>query len=231
MSLIQTWSLGYLEQVWVDCIIVLFCCTFSLSFSASSKIDFRNRENLNEIVLTHSVAPHQPAALCSISPSVLVYEDTSKNPRQLHWLDCGEVKPRLLGITANTDLTGVQDMCIVESENEKLLIVISYYEHGLIHAYNSVNGQLKWSVPKKIPRGLFSSYAVSGDGNGRIFMADFTNNCIQMFSASDGQYLECLMKRGYQGLGYPQKLRRSETTSSLVVGHNDGTTWSICDIN
>ena len=213
----------------------ILCCsvfiTFSLSFSKSSKIEFRNKKNLNKIILTHSVAPHLPGILCSISPSVLVYVDTSKNPRQLHWLDCGEVKPKPLGITANTDFDSVEDMCVAESENETLLIVISYDAYGPIHAYNSINGQLKWSVPKKIPSGLFSSYAVSRGDNGRLYVTDATNNCIQMFSASDGQYLGCFLKQGDQGLRNPHRLRLCETTSSLVVGHHDGTTWSICDIN
>ena len=113
-------------------------------------------------------------------------------------------------------------MCVVESENEKLLIVKSYEANELIYAFNSTTGQRKWRVPKKIPSGTFQSVGVAGDGSGRLFVADYTNSCIQMFSASDGQYLGSLLKQGDQGLGYPCTLRWSEATLSLVVGHHDG---------
>ena len=179
----------------------------------------------------HSVAPHQPQALCSISPSVLVYEDTSKNPRQLNWLDCSETKPKPLGIIQNLNLHSVQDMCVVESEKETLLIVISYYANELIYAFNSITGELKWSAPKKTSNGPFCSQSVTGDGNGRLYVTDATNNCIQMFSASDGQYLGYFIKQGDQGLGNLHRLQWSETSSSLVVGHHDNTTWSISTIH
>ena len=171
----------------------------SLSFSSTNIIEFRNTENINEILLTYSVAPHQPGVLCAVSPSMLVYENRSKNPRQLHWLDCSEPAPKLLGITANTNLPSVGDMSTAQSENETLLIVLPYDANELIHAYNSTTGQLKWSVQKKITSGTFSSCGVAGDGNGRIFVANWTNHCIQMFSASNGLYLGCFLKKGDQG--------------------------------
>ena len=122
-------------------------------------------------------------------------------------------------------------MCVADSENEALLIVISYDAKELIHAYNSTTGQLKWSVQKKIPSGIFNSYGVTGDSNGRLFVTDYNNKCIQMFSASDGQYLGCFMKQGDQGLGNVYRLRWCETTSSLVVGHWKDSTTFISDIH
>ena len=146
------------------------------------------------------MTPHQPGVLCAVSPSILVYVDISKIPRQLHWLDCSEPEPKLLGINANTNLSRVKDMCTAKLENETFLIVLSSDAKELIHAYHSTTGQLKWSVQKKIPSGTFNSYGVAGDGNSRLFVVDDTNKCIQMFSALDGQYLECFMKKGDQGL-------------------------------
>ena len=164
---------------------IVFC-------SYGNKIEFRNKENVNEILLTYSVGSHQPGVLCAVSPSMLVYENRSKNP-QLHWLDCSEAKPKPQGIIANTNLPYVQDMCTTKLENEVLLIVLPYDANELIQAYNSTTGQPKWSVQKKITSGTFKSYSVTGDDNGRIFVADRINSCIQMFSASDGQYLGCVV--------------------------------------
>ena len=182
-------------------------------------------------ILSYSVAPHQPGDFCAVSPSILVYDDFSKNPRQLHWLDCSEPEPKLLGITANANLGSVYDMCMAELENETLLIVISRDANELIKAYSSTTGQLKWSVQKKISSETFMSYGATGDGNGRIFVADATNNCIQMFSTSDGQYLGCFMKQGDQGLGAVYRLRWCEAMPSLVVVHWKDSTTFISEIH
>ena len=185
---------------------------------------------MNEILQTYSVGSHQPGVLCAVSPSMLVYENRSKNP-QLHWLDCGEVKPKPLGITVDTNLPFVQDMCTIKLENEVLLIVLPYDANELIQAYNSSTGRLNWSVQKKITIGTFKSYSVTGDDNGRIFVADRTNSCIQMFSASHGEYLRCCVIKRDQGLGILYRLRWSEATSSLAVAHHVSGTCFISDIN
>ena len=199
---------------------IVFC-------SYGNKIEFRNKENVSEILLTYSVGSHQPGVLCAVSPSMLIYENRSKNP-QLHWLDCGEVKPKPLGITVDTNLPFVQDMCTIKLENEALLIVLPYDANELIQAYNSSTGHLKWSVEKKITSRTFKSYSVTGDRNGRIFVA---NSCILMFSALDGQYLGCFMNKGDKGLGYLRRLRWCEATSSLAAAHHVGGTCFISDIH
>ena len=204
-------------------------CKFALklSFSSTNQIEFRNKENLAEIVLTHSVAPHKPGRLCTVSPPVIVYSDTAKNPKQLHWLDCSEAKPKPLGITVNPNLDVVQDMCVAESENETLLIVMARKENVPIQAYNSTSGQLKWSAQKS-----FESFNVEADDNGRLYVADTTYKCIKMFSASDGTYLGSFIKRGDQGLGIPYGLGWCETPRSLVVGHHINLAqWLISDIH
>ena len=201
-----------------------------LHFSTAKKIEFRNKENLSEILLSISVAPHQPESMCTVSPSVLVYKDTSTRPVQLHWLDCSGTEPKLLGITANVNLNGVQDMCVVQSENEKLLIVISRDKND-IHAYSCSTGQLKYSIEKKIPSGSFVSFGVAGDSNGHLFVSDYTKNCIYMFSVSDGQYVGCFLNNGDQGLEYPRRLRWAQTSSSLVIEHFKDRKWFISDIH
>ena len=177
-----------------------------------------------EILLRHS-----GPILSAVSPSMLVYENRSKNP-QLHWLDCSEVKPKPLGIIVNTNLPFVQDMCIAKLENESLLIVLPYDANELIQAYNGSKGQLKWSV-KKITSGTFKSYSVTRDNNGRLFVADRTNSCIQMFSALDGQYLGCFVIKRDQGLGILYRLRCSQATSSLAVAHHVSGTCFISDVH
>ena len=208
-------------------IFILFA--LSLFFRSQNKIEFLNPENMDEILQSFSVAPYQPGIMCAVSSSMLVYEDCSKNPRQLHWLDCSEPEPKLLGITADLNLSYLQDMCTVELENETL-IVLPNNVNEQIQAYNITTGQLKWSV-QKMPNQTWQSYSVAGDGNGHFFVADYTYSGIKMFSASDGQYLGCFMNKGDHGLGDVYRLRWCEATSSLLVAHSNGWTGLISDIH
>ena len=120
-------------------------------FSSAQKIEFRDIKNLSRILFTRSVKPHQPCILCAVSPTVLVYADNS-TPKEnhLHWLDCSKAEPKLLGITANTNI-GIIDMCLAEYENEMLLIALPYNENESIYVCNSATGQLKWTAEKKVP--------------------------------------------------------------------------------
>ena len=83
----------------------------------------------------------------------------------------------------------------------------------------------------KTTSGTFQATGVAVDDNGRLFVADTANECIQMFSAADGQYLGCLMKQGDQGLTWPNRLRWCDTSSSLIVAHHDGAKYFISDIH
>ena len=59
-------------------------------------IEFRDTNDLSRIIYNHSVAPHKPGELCTVGSSFLLYEDGSKIPRNIHWLDCNEGKLKLL---------------------------------------------------------------------------------------------------------------------------------------
>ena len=55
--------------------------------------EFRSLNDLQDVILTHSVAPHQPGVLCTVSPSTLLYVDHSKTASEIHWLDLKDLKP------------------------------------------------------------------------------------------------------------------------------------------
>ena len=58
--------------------------------------------------------------------------------------------------------------------------------------------------------------AVTTDERGHLFVADYNNECIHMFSTSEGQYLGRLMK-GVETIGNPGRVYWSVDTSSLVA--------------
>ena len=155
-----------------------------------------------------------------MSQSVLVYENEIGFGERFHWLDCSDIEPKLLGMkTANTNKI-TYDMCIAEYGNEKLLIVLpKLFLFNNIYAYDSATGQLKWTAEKKVPSTgkMFNSSGMTTDDLGRILIWDTTNECIQMFSVSDGKYLGCWTKMRDLGLNHVRSLQRCETTSHLVV--------------
>ena len=82
------------------------------------------------------------------------------------------------------------------------------YDDGVI-AYNTVRGKLEWKADGK-PLGMKKNMKTTGattDGHGHLFVGDLmlANKCTQMLSASDGQYLRCLMN-DVEGLGHPDKI-------------------------
>ena len=68
---------------------------------------------------------------------------------------------------------------------------------------------------------------IAADGHGRLFVCDFNNYVIQMFSVSDGQYLGCLIKEGEQSLGKPARISCCKMMPSLVVAHLVDRKWTI----
>ena len=67
----------------------------SFYFRDRQKIVFRDINELNEVSLTYSVAPHKPGSLCTESPTTLLFLDESSTPRQLKRLDCSISNPEI----------------------------------------------------------------------------------------------------------------------------------------
>ena len=203
-------------------------------------IEFRDTNDLAQILYAHSVAPHKPGRLCTVGSSFLLYEDQSKMPRNIHWLDCNEAKPKLLKERSFTiPPSYLYDIIAVRIGPDEMIIGIGC-DSG-IHCYSTTTKSLKWEVAGQmpgilpgIPLGTIYATGVTTDGCGHLFVSDYGwdgNNCIHMFSVSDGQYLGCLIKEGEQGVGYPRKISWHSASHSLAVAHGVGYSWSLSMIN
>ena len=184
------------------------------------KIEFRDVNDFNQILLTHSVAPHNPEALYAVTPSTLLYTDSSKSPRDIHWLDLSELQPKPAAgkRVIHTKQHKIYDMCCTQDGDEQLLVVTA--RHDGLFAYNTITGKLEWKVDGKLP-GMekdIDCIGVTMDKNGHLFVCDYSNGnkCIHLFRASDGQYLGCLIKDEKE-LGAPALIHWCENTSSLIT--------------
>ena len=191
---------------------------FSICFSDRSIIEFRNATNLKKLIYSHSVAPHDPVAMCTVTPSTLLYLD-SKSTHTVHWLDLSESQPQIAAgkseiHTINTKNFYNIDMCFVQ-DGDKQLLVIANSSEGLF-AYNTVTGKLEWKKKRSEIKGPMCICGATTDGRGNLFVTDESAPCILMFSVTDGQYLGRLFK-DVKSFTNPQGISWCEEISSLLV--------------
>ena len=190
----------------------------SIHFRDEQKIEFRDVNDFNKILLSHSVAPHKPEILTTIGASTLIYGHGSKKLIEVRWLDLSESKPKLAAgkSVILTQLGKMFDICFVE-DGDKQLLVVAAFEAGLF-AYNIKMGKLEWKVNGKVSgmEQALDAGGVTSDEHSYLLVADSGNECIQMFSASDGQYLGFLMT-GVETIGDPIRVHWSPETSSLLT--------------
>ena len=180
-------------------------------FRSKKRIEFRDSTDLNRVILSHSVAPHEPGVLYAVSSSLLLYMDSSEG--EVQQLDLREseriLQPRCF---IKFSATWLNDACVVHDHGKQLVICANGLDGA--RAWDMSTGTVCWRVDGQTS-GMDQSMDVRGvtsDGSGHLFVSD-TENGNKVLSAADGQYLgRCNIK----GLGQPSIIRWNEETSSLV---------------
>ena len=209
-------------------------------------IRFHDAEDLTSFS-NYSLTPHAPGILCQGTVSTLLYEDTTRSPREVQWLDLsdGEPKPAAGKPVIHTQNNDIEDMCFVQYGEESLLVVADT-EQGLF-AYNTEKDKLEWRVAEYLPGNKrdMTVMGVTTDGRGHLFVVDCDNERIQMFSVSDGQYLGYVvidarvirsLKTFPRWVEYPLRFPHgtgwSEATSSLICSSKlYQYSWSLISIS
>ena len=184
------------------------------------EISFRDADDLDRVLYTHSVAPHKPAVMCSATPSSLMYVDDSQFPGsklQVHCLDMSESQPKPAARKGVVHLEQecVFDMCCVQVDENPFLFVAQNVNG--IYAYNTQR-DLFVGVLNGKPPGMeenIIAHGITTDGRGNLYVADGGNRCIQVFSASNGRHIGYV--KDMETIGCPDKIRWCENTSSLIV--------------
>ena len=192
---------------------------------------------------------HLPSRLCTATPTdetsssskssseasapspatLLFYVDYLRTPRKVRWLDCGASPPKPAeGCNVTDTMHAVTHdicccICPLNDHDNKRLLIITDSDHGIC-AYDTKENKLVWKVKGKL-NGMehrMSPWGVTTDGRGHLFICDMRNECIQVFSVSDGKYQGCVLRKGQKGLGVPRCIRWYHENSSLVVAHKEG---------
>ena len=190
--------------------------------------------NLCPILYTHSVAPHEPRKVYTVGSSFLLYEDRSKEPYSIHWLDCNETKPKFLKEKSFTTSLQTLWVCLqfkMVPRNWLSQLLQKMASIATAQLPKAWNGEWQEKLPG-MQKVLYPVH-ITTDGRGHLFVSDGVNGnrCIQMFSVSDGQYMGCLIKEGEQGLGHPNTICWHSASHSLAVVLLMDCFWSLSVIN
>ena len=168
------------------------------------------------------MAPHEPVLLCTATPSTLMYVDYFKYPQVIHRLDLSDAHPKptfgksVIHGELDREPGLFRDLCFVKDGDKELLVVVD--EVNGVFAYNTETGKLERKVDAAAPRMKYGMcpVGVTTDERGHLYVSDWKNECIQMFSVSDGLYMGYLLKY-WEIAGNPEAIRWCITSSSLVL--------------
>ena len=153
-------------------------------------IEYRSPNKLETILCQQEIAWGSPGRLFQVHPSTLLC--VNKHRRRMHWIDCSTREHKVLSVTRISHVD-IQDMCIVEQDNQKLLVTSNSFA-GL-NAYDVTSGIVSWTVIGR-PPGMaeeLCSVGVTTDKQGHVFVCDSRNKCIHIFSTS-GNYIRNILK-------------------------------------
>ena len=94
-------------------------------------IEFRQLNNLTDIISTYSAVPQQPQGLIKAVPSTLIYVDAGQTPFGVHWLHCEEAVPTADAGVRNLMQTGSLS-CHVHNGDNQILIFVSDSRNKII---------------------------------------------------------------------------------------------------
>ena len=121
----------------------------------------------------------------------LLYEDSSKTPRQIRSLDCGKSQPYVTKVIS-TKQDSLQDMCLGGCK----LLIASDFNTGIC-AYNMSTNEFVWKVERREKlKGMeweICPQSIAVDASGRVLVNDTNNDCVQMFYTLDGRFIRALL--------------------------------------
>ena len=110
-------------------------------------------------------------------------------------------------------------------------VIVTHGKHsrwlGGIHSYDAQTKDLIWKSRGKLPQmqSPLDATGITSDRRGHLYVCDYTNQRIHMFSVVNGRYMGVLGQGKLKGA--PWKIQWWEETSSLVIIHYSQGKWHI----
>ena len=167
----------------------------NISFS-SQQIRFFDSRSLDPVA-THSITPHRPEVLGFVAPSTLIYTDSAKFPHHfdtVRALDCSSKTPRPLKKSTFEPGFFVEGLWCVQNPTDGSWLVL-LTDADRIYALNLITGQQLWKTERQ-PDGMKREMVptcMTADRRGHLFVFDWSNPYVQLFSTRDGEHLGCVL--------------------------------------
>ena len=171
--------------------------------------------------------------MCVALSNVLVYKSFFKIHMQtdgLRWLDC-QASPKPVRGKSTTSLEQLfakvsedetmWDMTLVNHKNRRELLVFATFE-GKMMAVDIRSGMFQWQASEYIPNKQYPlrAWSVTADDNGHLFVQDWNNDCIHLYSY-DGKFVKTLLEEEAYDMEITRRIRWCEKSSSLIVVHSE----------
>ena len=181
----------------------------------------------------YSVASLDPTRMYVTSSNILLYKDQFRLHRQrngVKWIDCQTSSPSLVNGKNTTSLHQLSDklsehdkmwdMTLVRHKKRELLVIATF--EGKMMAVDIHSDRCQWQASEYIPNERYPLRAmgVTADGNGHLFVRDWNNECIHLYSF-DGKFVKKLLEEGRHDLETIRRIRWCENNSSLIVVHSE----------
>ena len=183
-------------------------------YRGENKIDFHNIDKLDEVILSHSVAPSAPGHMCTMAPSILVYLDFSDDKREVKWLCCSADVPSVIKRENDIHLEdqNIATMTCVKDGDTELIVTADPY--GQVSVFDATAGGTA-TTPEEM-RGI-NAVAATTDGKGHLFVYDKNISSIIVFNGNCQKLYVFNVEE--LGIGDLKCMRWCEKTISLIIKH------------
>ena len=180
----------------------------------------------------YSVADLEPTRMCVTLSNILLYKNLfglHKQRNGVKWLDCQTSSPCPVNGKNTTFLHQLSDklsendqmwdMTVVRHKKHDLLVITTHA--GKMMAVDIRSDRCQWQASEYIPNKRYPLRAmgVTADCNGHLFVRDWNNGCIHLYSV-DGKFVKTLLEKGDHGIQTIRRIRWCDKNSSLIVVHS-----------
>ena len=194
---------------------------------------FRDITNLDEVLLSYSVAPMHPGVLCmGESANTLLFANVSKRTREVRRLDCSKLEPVLCDeLTKIASKRSCVNFILAAGHTSTKLLLVA----GLtcVDAYKPNSSEVAWSNEHGACMEMdFRPHSLSTDEHGHLYVVDYDNDCVLMFSIEEGSHMGVVLSEE-QGLDDFREISWCGQIASLAVFcKKDGETCiALCKID
>ncbi len=144
-----------------------------------------------------------PDTMCQGKPGQIIAGNRQGDEKSVSVFDITQIPFRVVVPQMKLGMH-VCDLCYCELLGVGGALAVTDVETGYkVSMFSLDSGELIWSVDKKkLPGARMNPHGVCSDNRGRLYVADYDNHRIFVFSAASGSVLQVMQGRGHLHVGW-----------------------------